>query len=141
MFKRKKAKKLVQYRNDMRKATDADLRLAKAELENDLLSTKKKKKLVEIEKRIEAIEDIQAARGIYGGAAMAVARAVASGARKSKKQKKALKKGIAAEQKATAKAVQKEAAVAKKSAAKEAKAAAKEAKAAAKAEKKAAAAE
>ncbi|MBR0374311.1 MAG: hypothetical protein IJH91_07290 [Mogibacterium sp.] len=65
MSKRSEAKKVSKYRKEMRRVTDAALRVAKSELERELLSANNKKKLIALEKRIEAIEDIQASRGIF----------------------------------------------------------------------------
>lgn len=110
MSKKAQAKKVWKYRKQMRYATDAALRLAKIELERELMQTRNKNKLIELEKRIEAIEDIQASRGIFGNLLKSPAKA------SGRKKLRAAKASEKEEKKAAAAAAEREKALAKKAA-------------------------
>ena len=119
MSKRKEAKKVWKFRKSMRKVPDAELRQMKSALEQELLLARKKPKMIALERRIEAIEDIQAARGLFG---LPVKKALKmSGRRKVK----AARASLRAEQKDAAKAAALADKQAKKAAAAARKAAAK----------------
>ena len=101
-FKKKKDEKILKkLRKATHKMSDAELRLAKHELENELLSTKRRSKLISLEKQIEAIEDAQAARGIFGAA-------VKKAEKGSKKAVRKLAKAARREEKKVAKRLKKE---------------------------------